>query len=242
MSVPACGTFPIAADPAAWLVAHRGDQTAAAENTLPAFKAAADAGARFIECDIQFDKELQPLVFHDHHLGRLFGRADLRLANHAATELANLQPGFIPLPLIELLDWLDTQPQLTLFLEIKPNVLSRHRPGVIARLLAPLLARPAGERIVVISQSSVMMEACARYLPQRYGWVMTEHRRPTCNLSHVFLEEHSCAFMVGWKSEGVCVVVYTVNEIDEAKYLLAAGADLVETNHFARLCRGLADG
>ncbi|HXH72113.1 MAG TPA: glycerophosphodiester phosphodiesterase family protein [Mariprofundaceae bacterium] len=227
------------------MVAHRGDQGEATENTLPAFVAAAAAGARYIECDIQFGRDMQPVVFHDHHLGRLFGRPDLRLAMHLDTVSGSTMPGFesfAPLLLADLLGWLDGEPQLTLFLEIKPNVLSRHRPGVIVRLLAPLLNRPSAERIVIISQSAAMLEACARHLPQRRGWVASVRRRPRCGLHSVFLDKRQTGSLAGWKAEGVRVAVYTVNDAAEATSLFDAGADLVETNYFARLRRDLENG
>lgn len=249
MSARPSGASPIAAEaapagavaePAQWLVAHRGDQSESQENTLPAFQAAAAAGARYIECDIQFGRDLQPVVFHDHHLGRLFGRPDLRLAMHMGPI-----PGFesfAPLPLAELLGWLDTQPQLTLFMEIKPNVLSRRRPGAIMRLLAPLLRRPSGDRIIVISQSAALLEASARLLPQPRGWVATARRRPDCDLAWVFLDKRHCESLTEWKVQGIGVAVYTVNDAAEARQLHDLGTTLVETNHFARLCGDLAGG
>jgi len=215
------------------LVAHRGDQAEAQENTLPAFMAAAAAGARFIECDIQFSRDMLPVVFHDHHLGRLFGRPDLRLATHMATA-----PGletFAPLLLADLLAWLDGEPQLTLFMEIKPNVLTRHRPGVIVRLLAPFLSRPSAERIVIISQSAALLEACARRLPQSLGWVASQRRPPSCRIGWVFLDKRRCESLADWKERGINVAVYTVNNAAEAQQYFVAGADLVETNYLARL-------
>jgi len=242
MSARPAATSLDATDLAVRLVAHRGDQWTAVENSLAAFEAAAAGGARFVECDIQFDRELQPLVFHDHHLGRLFGRPDLRLAEHAAASLRDQHPAFVPLLLSELLDWLATQPQLTLFLEIKPSVLSRHRPGVIVRLLAPHLERMEMDRIVLISQSAALLEACSHRLPNRRGWVASSRRRPACESDWVFLDKRHCESLTDWKAEGIRVAVYTVNDATEAWQLFNAGADLVETNHFARLCLDLENG
>lgn len=227
------------ADPSAWLVAHRGDQASAGENTLPAFAAAAVGGARYIECDIQFSRDLQPVVFHDHHLGRLYGRRDIRIADHTPDELASVA-GIAPLPLAALLDWLDSQPSLTLFLEIKPNVLQRHRPGVVVRSLAPLLERASAGRVVLISQSAAMLEACAARLTQPLGWVVGGRRLPDCGLAWVFLDRREAPALPFWLQQGVKVAVYTVHDAAEARRLLEAGAQLIETNHFVRLHRELS--
>ncbi|WP_461752522.1 glycerophosphodiester phosphodiesterase family protein [Methanocorpusculum sp.] len=56
-------------------IAHRGlfdNSTAAPENSLPAFKKAADAGYG-IELDVQLTKDREVIVFHDDNLHRSSG-------------------------------------------------------------------------------------------------------------------------------------------------------------------------
>lgn len=55
------------------LTAHRGDQTSAPENTLPAFEAAISRGAGWAEADIQQTKDGVLVVLHDENLKRLAG-------------------------------------------------------------------------------------------------------------------------------------------------------------------------
>jgi len=50
------------------LVAHRGWQRRYPENTLPAIKGALDAGARYIEVDVQLSADGVPVLFHDRTL------------------------------------------------------------------------------------------------------------------------------------------------------------------------------
>ncbi len=47
------------------LCAHRGDQRVAPENTIPAFEAAAKAGAQQVELDVQLTKDGKLVIMHD---------------------------------------------------------------------------------------------------------------------------------------------------------------------------------
>lgn len=53
------------------LVAHRGWQRRYPENTLPAIKGALDAGARYVEVDVQLTADGVPVLFHDRTLSRI---------------------------------------------------------------------------------------------------------------------------------------------------------------------------
>ncbi len=53
-----------------WLVAHRGASAYAPENTVPAFRLAADQGADFVEFDLQLSKDRQIVCLHDNSLER----------------------------------------------------------------------------------------------------------------------------------------------------------------------------
>ncbi|HET7695223.1 MAG TPA: glycerophosphodiester phosphodiesterase family protein [Vicinamibacterales bacterium] len=53
-----------------WLVAHRGASAYAPENTVPAFRLAADQGATFVEFDLQLTKDRQIVCLHDESLER----------------------------------------------------------------------------------------------------------------------------------------------------------------------------
>jgi glycerophosphoryl diester phosphodiesterase len=66
-------TGPIQTPPAAqkrWLVAHRGASAYAPENTVPAFRLAADQAATFVEFDLQLTKDRQIVCLHDTSLER----------------------------------------------------------------------------------------------------------------------------------------------------------------------------
>ena len=73
----ACGGLLIAAGRAAevspktpWLIAHRGASAYAPENTVPAFRLAAEQGATFVEFDLRLTKDRQIVCLHDDSLER----------------------------------------------------------------------------------------------------------------------------------------------------------------------------
>jgi glycerophosphoryl diester phosphodiesterase len=53
-----------------WLIAHRGASAYAPENTVPAFRLAADQRAVFVEFDLQLTKDRQIVCLHDESLER----------------------------------------------------------------------------------------------------------------------------------------------------------------------------
>ncbi len=69
-------------------IAHRGEPVGHRENTLPAFEAAAAAGADMVEIDLRRTRDDAIVVLHDQTLERLWGRAasvgDVDLADVAA--------------------------------------------------------------------------------------------------------------------------------------------------------------
>ncbi len=75
------------------LIAHRGqhDNRTCLENTVPAFDLAAGAGVWGIELDIRWTRDLEPVVFHDPDLRRMFG-GDRRIADFSLTRLHECYP------------------------------------------------------------------------------------------------------------------------------------------------------
>ena len=51
-------------------IAHRGYNVSAPENTLAAFRAAADLGFKYVECDVQFTSDGVPVILHDTTVDR----------------------------------------------------------------------------------------------------------------------------------------------------------------------------
>lgn len=77
--------------------AHRGSSVNHRENTLPALRAAeADASYAFVEFDVQYTRDKQIVLYHDHRLFRLFGKRDV-LGRTSYADLLRLTDGEIVL-------------------------------------------------------------------------------------------------------------------------------------------------
>ena len=74
------------------IIAHRGDSAHAPENTLAAFRRAAEAGADGIEFDVRLTKDGEVVVFHDSSLNRIAGRKN-KIIQLTADELRNIDVG-----------------------------------------------------------------------------------------------------------------------------------------------------
>ncbi len=71
------------------IVAHRGYAAAALENTIPSLEKAAEAGADYVEMDIQQTKDGQFVVYHDETLRRL-GNLEQSIGESTYDELVGL--------------------------------------------------------------------------------------------------------------------------------------------------------
>ncbi|MEW5773772.1 MAG: glycerophosphodiester phosphodiesterase family protein [Thermodesulfobacteriota bacterium] len=147
-------------------IAHRGDSAHAPENTLAAFRAALDAGADMVECDVGLTRDLVPVILHDADLDRTSdGRG--KLSAHSYDEMARLDAGswFGPafagerIPTLEqALDLLAGRVQVNV--EVKPEVLEQVSPERAAALvLDPVRRRGLLGSVVFSSFSAGVLDA-----------------------------------------------------------------------------------
>lgn len=110
--------------PETMVIAHRGDNKNAVENTITALRKAADAHADAVEIDIQETKDGEFVVMHDYSLKRLAGK-NKKVRNMTLKELENTtirQNGYeekIP----SLSDYIDMAKRrnILLLIEVKPH-------------------------------------------------------------------------------------------------------------------------
>jgi len=219
---------------------------------MPAFERAVSAGARWLECDVQFTGDLIPIILHDTHLLRLCGVdksidqyrtetiSGLRL--HESERLGDLFLG-TPVPrLDQFLSWLKGQIGVRLFLEIKPAILHSRRPEEVAGVLTPLLD-PDRTGIILISSSATILQTLSERLPSYpLGWVLkTGSPAPEAELKYIFVKEGGLDQAREYHQQGMQVAVYAIDKPDRFHRCLDMGADLIETNCFSRLSSKLMD-
>lgn len=231
-----------------WLIAHRGYPQAFPENSLVGVEAALNAGARFVEFDIQLTRDGVPVVIHDASLGRV-GDSDEKIA---ALDRAALSTRSIGEPdrfgarfaqqrvpsLSDMLALVDGYPGVTAFVEIKRDSLERFGRSTVARAVCDCLRR-AASYCVPISFDVAVLKKALEYESEAIGLVLdawneaARHEAERLAPDYLFVQvaripRGDRPFWPGaWQW-----AVYVVDHPDEARALRRRGTDLIETDGF----------
>ncbi|MGR8933459.1 MAG: glycerophosphodiester phosphodiesterase [Gammaproteobacteria bacterium] len=212
------------------LVAHRGDHKRASENSLAAFQEALEAGAHWLECDVQFTRDAVPVIFHDETMQRMCRRED-KIGALRQADLPLLLDGQAVPQLQELLTLLGNYAHARLYLELKCEILHYYSVMECIDELDSILC--GNEQVIPISMSAEFLEYCWHIRRQPLGWIPAG-RVPDLPLAYLLMPAED--FLRGVRPTiAEEVVVYTVNKAQFARQLLQQGADLVETDHFSHL-------
>ena len=137
------------------LVAHRGYAEAYPENSLSAFQAAVDCGARYLELDVQLTRDQVPIILHDATLQRTSSQDinvfDADWAQFQQTHIGEPQrfgeqfKDELLLSLAQFAHWLVAYPSVKVFVEIKEESIQHFgKEAVLAKTLeaiAPIHAQ-----------------------------------------------------------------------------------------------------
>lgn len=216
--------------------AHRGywKPMGLQENSLAAFRAARTAGAQMIELDVRITGDLQVVVFHDRDLSRIGGSSQLV----SETSLIEVQEKTGAPSLAEVLEDKDVTPLINIELKTS-DVFNGTLESEVARLVK---AAKAESRVLFSSFNPVSLARLARLLPDvpRALLASADKRdkdnkfflrkmllRPIAkaHLLHLDHEMISKWKLMWWQSLGYKVVVWTVNDREEARRLLDLGVD-----------------
>ena len=235
------------------LVAHRGYARRFPENTLAALKGAVAAGARFVEVDVQLTADRVPVLFHDHDCRRLCG-APGTIDNYDSAGLARLAvaaPGGsgAPAPIARVADlaaFLAAHPAVTAFVEIKRDAIRRFGSRLVVQAVHALLG-PVLSQTVLISFSRRALKA-ARPLWPRIGLVTARYRdfrardRAALAPEYHFCDAEGLPRRGRLGHAGSILVVYEVDDAQQARALEGRGVRLVETFAYAELAVALGSG
>lgn len=142
------------------LVAHRGYQRLYPENTLLAYREAINAGARFIETDVQLSADEHPVLYHDRKLKRCTGLKGSihdhpfsqlsQAANHEPKRLGGQFSDQTIEPLSDLVALIKEHPQVHAFVEVKSISVDFHGIATTYQRITETLA-PVVEQCTLIS-------------------------------------------------------------------------------------------
>lgn len=228
------------------VMGHRGAAGAAPENTLVGLRAAADQGARWVEFDVMLSGDGVPVLIHDENLKRTTGRNAL-VARTPLAELRALDAGawFAPAFTGERIPTFEEALALLLDLSLSPNVEIKPSKGVdkaTARAVMAALSHlwPLERMPVLVSSfSRVCLAVAERDAPQfPRGLLVTRPprdwseaaRRLGCSTVHVEARRLTPQMAERIKAAGYGLAVYTVNDADVARDMIAAGVDCVITD------------
>ncbi|NHA13864.1 glycerophosphodiester phosphodiesterase family protein [Thioalkalivibrio sp. XN279] len=240
--------------PAPVLVAHRGHAAERPENTLPALQDAVDAGARWVEVDVQLCAGGVPVLLHDADLQRVAGRAEAIFDLDAATldEIPVGEPDRfgaqfpdVRIPrLAEFAAWLSGHPGVHAFVELKIESLERFgRKQVLAASLEAL-APAAGRWRLISDDYEVLALAHASGL-RELGWVVrgfdAEIAARAQGIEAAWLFCRHQRLPPGPLPVGPWAwVLYEIEDAPTARTLMARGARWLETMRYRALAAALA--
>ncbi len=236
------------------LVAHRGYAARYPENTLAALEAAIEAGAKFVEVDVQLSSDGFPVLFHDRTLDRMCGvpgavhettLSDLRALS--CGERGKFGDRFQREGLLSLAGFvqlLSRHPNVRAFVEIKRIAIERFgRERILERVLPALDA--AIHQCTLISFSLDFLAVAREAHPIPLGavfdaWAERE-QQIVADIApeFVFVDIDGLPATGELRHPGARVAVYEVADVAVARALAARGVDLVETFQIAEMIAAL---
>lgn len=236
------------------LVAHRGYPLHYPENSIAGLRAAVDCGARYVECDVQLCADGTPVLLHERSLLRTTG-IDLDVCTLSFSRLAQIDcTGASKLPgpaaglsaprLSTCVELLHTAPEVTAFVEIKPDSLHHHGVLTVVNAVLATLGDAAG-RCVVISFSEPALRLARQRGARSIGWILSgwddEHLSAAHRLAPDFVFCRIAELPPALPSAPWDWVVYETSDPSTASTLFERGADLVETDAIAEMLQAFAD-
>lgn len=227
------------------LVGHRGWPEFYPENTLEGFAAAVNAGALWLECDVQLSADGVPFVIHDATLTRT-AEINHKVSQMTAVDLAKVNVGErqrfgerfsnskIP-ALATLADWLATQQQVKLFVEIKRQSLRHFGTDSVVRQVIHACQSALKQCIIISFDHDCLGLARSMGAPV-VGWVTEEYSPHTArvietlNPDYVLTSEEKFIEVHKALKCSAQWVVYETRDPQRALQLAAQGAGFVETN------------
>ncbi|MHB8667605.1 MAG: glycerophosphodiester phosphodiesterase family protein [Burkholderiales bacterium] len=237
------------------LVAHRGYPRHYPENTLIGIAAAIDAGACFVEVDVQISRDRVPVLFHDRSLRRVCGVGG-RIQDYRYDELWALRAGEpgkfgerfneVHIPrLAELGHFLLRHPGVTAFIELKRSSLEHFGVDAMLALVRRSL-KPALAQCVLISYSLPALLTARGAGWSRIGAVIDRWDEREQEIIGAIAPQFLFCDADGLPRQGrinagdMQLVVFEVEESRAALELAERGVDFIETFAVGARLRDLA--
>lgn len=223
-------------------IAHRGYAAAYPENTLIAIDAARQAGAEFVEVDIQLSADQVPVLFHDRNLERLcqqtgavhdYTFAQLEKFNVTDEEKFSDQYANNKITSLQIfINYLKERPELNTFIELKRSMIEKFGEELVLKILLPMFSGME-EQISFISYNQSILKNIHDNSDHKTGIVVDEWSE--YNKSSGWDSEWLFCSASGLPEDNAeldiksNIAVFEVGNIGLAKHLLARGITHLET-------------
>jgi len=233
------------------LIGHRGDPESWPENSLPGFRAILEAGACWLETDVQITADGIAVLSHDPSVLRITG-SDLYITSTDYETLRALPAGYPQrfadrfqhlhiARLDQFVELLQQWPDASAFIEIKAASISAHGiPKVIDTVLERLT--PVLQQCTLISFDHDTLVHARSHCSLPVGWVLgdwsVENEKRASMLAPDYLFCNRKRLPPGdeplWQGPWQWAV-YTINAAGDVAPLLARGVQLIETDIIRQL-------
>jgi glycerophosphoryl diester phosphodiesterase len=237
------------------LVAHRGYPRHYPENTLLGMSKAIEARAKFIETDILFSADQQPVLYHDTLMTRISGVENAihlltldELRQHPAHEPERLGQAFAGehiTPLSALVGLLSEHPNVTAFIELKRTGLETAGIENAYRIVTGVLDPVIGQCVLISFSDEFIQYAQEQQFP-RLGVVLKDWQDrqgpwiTDIQPEFIFCDTDKVPKGATLDELQSTVVIYEVEDPDQAIDWFNRGADMVETFDIGGLISNLA--
>ncbi len=223
-------------------IAHRGYASAYPENTLIALDAAFQAGAEYVEVDIQFTSDHIPVLFHDRDLQRLcqqsgaihdYTFSELEQFNVSDSEKFSTKYSDNKITSLQVfIDYLKQHPQLKAFIELKRLMIDTFAEEQVLKILLPMF-EGMNEQISFISYNQFILKKIHDSTDFATGIVVDKwddiNTKADWQPQWLFcsaegLPENNETLNIKSK-----IAVFEVGNVGLAKHLLAKGITYLET-------------
>jgi glycerophosphoryl diester phosphodiesterase len=214
-------------------IAHRGDPVRERENTLAAFRAAAECGADMIELDLRRTRDGEIVVLHDQSLERLWGR-DVSVGDLDWGEVASIGENGLRIPLLR-----DVLAAVSL-----PLMVDFTRREVVAGALAAVADAGALERALFVTGNVPALRMLReRSAEARLGLTWTEGADPPLELLDELGADYwnpmftfvTAAGVAAVHDAGRAVSCWTVDAEADMARMVEAGVDAIVSNEVAAM-------
>lgn len=233
---------------ASQLVAHRGYRFKYPENTKLSLLKAIEAGAIFIELDVQFSRDKLPIIYHDCNLLRVSGKNKSvfninrsSLITETASESERLGQTFqleTISPLEDLVSILTQNPAVTAFVELKDESISHCGREEMINKTAGILYEVAENTVIMSFDYQLCLKAREISWPQ-VGVVLERWSDLNCEIinqiepDYIFVDQEMIPRDCDLKScellQKSNLVAYEIDDIQIGNNLLERGVDILET-------------